>query len=135
MRAVRTTRSRFALPTTITSNGASPPGEPDSAGSASPHTDGCDQSESCGVALVFRFATPEAVLVVLAGEIHAIESDGAAGAHLFGVGLASLAGLRTLRGGRKEQVREPTTGPFPHPVVVRCDPVDRDLDFSHCSPP
>ena len=49
--------------------------------------------------------------------------------------LASFPCLRTLSCRWKEQMRETTAGALAHPVVVRCDPIDRHFDCSHCSPP
>jgi len=115
----------LALPTTTTSNDTLEP-DPDPSAGASADSNGCDQAETGGVALIFGFAAPEAVLVVAAGEFDTIDPNWTTVAHFLGGRFASLTSLRTFSSGREEKVSQSSAGSVTHPVVIGCDAVEFD---------
>jgi len=77
-----------------------------------------NQSVASGVASVFAFATPKAVLVVIAGEAATHRLHGAPRADGFGGGLAAVSSLWSLRRRREEQMRQPFAGGTLHPPII-----------------
>lgn len=69
------------------------------------------------MALVFGFPTPEAVLVVLTCELHALNAYGAAGTDRLCGRFPTFPSLRPFGRSREEQMRQAFTGSVRHPVV------------------
>src|SRR6185295_844432 len=77
--------------------------------------DGHVDAVAGGGALLFRLATPEAVLAVLTGPLAAGLQDHTVGADGADLGLADVAGLGPLPGRREEEVVLTPTGGRPGP--------------------
>jgi hypothetical protein len=83
------------------------------------------------MALVLGFATPEPVLVIAAGEVDTFDPDRTARTDLLGGGFSALSSLRSLGGGREEELREPLARPVTHPIVIGCDAVEFECRHVH----
>lgn len=98
------------------------------------NADGGNQTESGFVAFIFAFATPQAVLVIVASEITTYILNGATTAHAAGQGLAAFASLGPFGSGREEEVSHATACSGVHPGVVRLLTGDDDFYSCHTTP-
>lgn len=95
---------------------------------------GCDEAEPCGVALMFAFATPETVFVIVAGEIPALHPHHAPLAHALCCLFAQFTSLWALGGGGEEEVGEAFTRTVIHPCIIGQLPRD-EIHQIHVVPP
>lgn len=65
--------------------------------------------------IFFRFATPEAVLTIVPGEISAGNHDGARRAHLAGARFSADSPLGSFAGNAEKEIRAAFTCCFVHP--------------------
>jgi hypothetical protein len=96
--------------------------------------DGSDESESGFMALVFAFAAPQAIFVIVSGKIATQILNIATRANTAGQSFATFASLRPFGSGGEEEVGHATARTCVHPRVVRLLTGDDDFYSCHTTP-